>query len=62
VRDLLKNLLTSPAGLSEERRAELSRAICASLEVATDNPPPADLPDLELGLKTTEVLAALFKD
>ncbi|MDR3231819.1 MAG: TerB N-terminal domain-containing protein [Synergistaceae bacterium] len=62
VRDLLKNLLTSSPDLAEERRVALSRAICASLEVATDDPPPADLSALDLGLSTAEVLATLFKD
>jgi hypothetical protein len=63
VRDLLMGLLMSPGDLTEERRAELSRSLCASLEVARDAPPPVTVErTLDLGLRAAEVLAALFRD
>ena len=71
IRDFLLRFLEVSENRDDEKN--LTRAICASLDIATSDPPPllsatqgetagGPLPPLELGLQTSAVLAPLFKD
>lgn len=61
VRDFLDGFLVQPA--PEAVRADLSRTVCTTLDVATTDPPPGprETP-LALGEQVVKVLGALFKE